>query len=292
MPPCRLVPHKDRPGRWRVEIGKTLSLERRRRRHFFKTEEDALAFIRAVKAQQREVGTSMRILHPAHTLDAHAAISLLKRHARKHDLRRLKLEEIAAEWIDRWNERHCSVSLGKLFDQFLETQTASSKKHQQALLYTKAKLKSLHGVKVSNLDKDRIEDCLYDLPLASHNAHLRRVRSVLAYGLKQGYATSNVALSLDMQRRPRGERKREVEILPVSTVELMLRTAKAHSPTLLPFLTISLFAGVRVEELARLQWSDFSLADRVLANQPRGFENPALSDRPFERQSGRLAPDL
>ena len=72
---CKLIPHKDPEG-WRVEIGKTLSNERPRRRvrRFFPTLEKAEAFVRALKAQTRDVGTSVRILRPADTLDAAEAI--------------------------------------------------------------------------------------------------------------------------------------------------------------------------------------------------------------------------
>ena len=45
--------------------------------------------------------------------------------------RRPKLLEIADEWIDRWNEKHRSVSLLKLFEQYQETRSQDSQKHQQ-----------------------------------------------------------------------------------------------------------------------------------------------------------------
>jgi integrase len=263
---CKLIPHKDAKDGWRVEIGKTLSNERPRRRirRFFPTLEKAEAFVRALKAQTRDVGTSIRILRPADTLDAAEAIEALKRHAAKHSIDRPKLRDVVGEWLDRWNESHRSLPLGKLFDRFMETQDHSSLKHRQSLLQTKTKLKSLLLETVATIERDRIEDYLYGLAPASHNAHLRRIRSVLAFGVKHGYAKTNVALLITPVKRP----KTSVQILPVQTVELMLRTAQQHRPDLLPFLCVSLFTGARAEEIGRLLWSDFNLPDRVLRIRP------------------------
>jgi site-specific recombinase XerD len=251
MPRPKFEAHKDGPRRYRVEIPKSLSSDHppRRRRHFFSTLEQAEAFLRSFKAQLRDLGTSVRLLRPIDTIDANEAIQLLKRHAIKHEIRRPKLRDIADEWIERWFDRHRSVSLAK---------------HQQSLRYTKERLKRLHTIKVSNLRKDEIEDALWKLPPASFNAHVRRIRSVLAFGMKHGYLATNPALLVETIKRPRVD----VKVLPVETVELMLRTAQTNAPDLLPFLCISLFAGVRVEEQFRLLWSDFNLEDRLLRIRP------------------------
>ena len=219
---------------------------------------------------------------------------MLRRHAIKHGLRRPRLRDIVDEWIDRWNEQNRSVSLAKLFDQYLETRSQDSTKHQQSLRYTKERMKRLHTRKVSTLTKDDIDDALWKLPPASFNAHLRRVRSVLTFGQKHGYLTKNPALLVESIKRPR----QSVKILPVATVELMLRTAQANVPEVLPFLCVSLFTGARTEEINRVVWSDFNLPDKTLiirpeiskTNQHRPID---LSDNAvawletFKRQSNR-----
>jgi hypothetical protein len=91
-------------------------------------------------------------------------IQLLKRHAVKHGLRRPKLRDLADEWIDRWSEQHRSVSLAKLFEEYLETRSKDSQKHQQSLRYTKEKMVKLHACKVSTLTKEEIEDAFWKLP--------------------------------------------------------------------------------------------------------------------------------
>lgn len=200
------------------------------------------SFLRSFKAQLRDLGSSVRILKPVDSIDANEAIQLLKRHAIEHGLRRPKLRDLAEQWIDRWQEQHRSVSLGKLFEEYLETRSADSPKHQQSLRYTKEKMLRLHGHKVSTLTKEEIEDAFWKLPPSSFNAHIRRVRSVLAFGVKHGYLSRNPALLIQQIKRPR----QSVKILPVETVELMLRTAQASVSEVLPsFVSRSLPARGR-----------------------------------------------
>ena len=218
----------------------------------------------------------------------------MKRHAIKHQIRRPKLRDLAYEWVDRWYEQHRSISLGQLFDQFLETRTLDSKKHQQSLRYTKERMARLHARKVSTLTKDEIEDAFWKLGPASFNAHIRRVRSVLSFGVKHGYLTKNPALLVEQIKRPR----QSVKILPVQEVELMLRTAQANVPEVLPFLCVSLFTGARPEEISKLLWNDFNLEDKVLIIRPEIAKTNRhrridLSDnliswlQTFKRQQGR-----
>ena len=107
--------------------------------------------------------------------------------------------------------RRRSISLIKLFDQFLENLgSQDSVKHRQALQYTKQRFSSLHKTKVSSLSKEDVEDCLWKLPPASYNAHLRRIKSVLNYGVKHGYLVKNPAFLVEPIKRPR----QSVKVLP------------------------------------------------------------------------------
>jgi site-specific recombinase XerD len=264
MPRPKFQVHKDSPKRYRVEVPKSLSADRKRKRHFFPTLQQAQSFLRSFKTQLRDLGSSVRILKPVDSIDANEAIQLLKRHAIKHGVRRPKLRQLADEWIDRWQEQHRSVSLAKLFEEYLETRSADSQKHQQSLRYTKDKMVRLHARKVSTLTKEEIEDAFWKLSPSSFNAHIRRVRSVLAFGVKHGYLSKNPALLVQQIKRPR----QSVKILPVETVELMLRTAQASVSEVLPFLCVSLFTGARPEEISKLLWQDFNLEDKVLRIRP------------------------
>ena len=184
----------------------------------FPTEAQAKSFLRAFKAQLRDLGSSVRILKPVDSIDANEAIQLLKRHASKHGLRRPKLRDLADEWINRWQEQHRSVSLAKLLDEYLKTRSEYSQKHQQCLRYTKERLQRLHARKVSTLTKEEIEDVFWKLPPSSFNAHPQSAQRPRLW-CQARLPLANPALPVQQIKRPR----QSVKVLPVETVELMLR---------------------------------------------------------------------
>ena len=81
----------------------------------------------------------------------------------------------------------------------------------------------------------------------------------MAYAVKNRWlrAESNPTSSIEAIQAKR----KPVEVLSVQTAESLLRLTP---PQLIPFATISLFAGVRVEEIGRLLWSDFNWEKKEL----------------------------
>ncbi len=73
---------------------------------------------------------------------------------------------------------------------------------------------------------------------------------MLNYGVKHGYLVKNPALLVEPIKRPR----QSVKVLPIDVIELMLKTAEVHTPSICCHsLTISLFCGVRPEELGKIR---------------------------------------
>lgn len=267
----KLTPYKDGPKRYRVDTPKSIARpdsqgKKRRVRRFFPTEEKAWEYVRQFKKGLLLYGTSLPNLRPADLYDADEALRLIKNHALDYGIKpRPKLRELAIEWMERWESEHSSVTLRQLFELFLLSRNDHiSDKHERSLGYTKSRFKPLWKVKACDLNHTEIEDRLEGLPPHSFNAHLRRVRSVLNYGVKHKYLAENPALRIER----RAAKRAELEILPVGRVEQMLHLAQAKLPELLPFLTIGLFTGVRVEEIGKLKWVDFNLADKVLVIRP------------------------
>lgn len=96
MPRPKLLPYKDGPKRYRVEIPKIpFQRQTEKKKHFFPTLEQSEPFLRAFKAQRRDLGTSVLILRPAESIDAASAIRLLRRHAEKHGIRQPNLPDVA-----------------------------------------------------------------------------------------------------------------------------------------------------------------------------------------------------
>ena len=258
MPHCKLIPHKDKDG-WRVDVGKTLSptIAARdissQRRSGPSNSSRASGGSTATSAPVRRFWTQRILLTAPRRLKSHEC-------ARKHQVSCPKLRDVALDWVSRYEESRKSVTVAQLFEEFMATQAGSSHKHRQSLQYTFERMEPLHGMKVCDLTKASVGECFQNLSDASFNAHVRRVRSLLSHAVKHGYAVSNVAALIGQRKRPRTS----VQILPVSTVQLMLDVAQEALPSLLPFLVTSLFTGARTEEVFRLLWSDFNLPDRTL----------------------------
>ena len=88
---------------------------------------------------------------------------------------------------------------------------------------------------------------------------------VLTFGMKHGYLSRKSRSSWLSRSNVQDSPSR---FFRLKTVELMLRTAQASVPEVLPFLCVSLFTGARPEETSKLLWSDFNLPDKKLIIRP------------------------
>jgi hypothetical protein len=73
------------------------------------------------------------------------------------------------------------------------------------------------------------------------NAELRLLRAVLNFGIKTEYLDKNPLNRLEFADIERGE----IEIIPARIVEAMLRDAASNEPSLLPFLVLGFYCGIR-----------------------------------------------
>jgi integrase len=93
------------------------------------------------------------------------------------------------------------------------------------------------------------------------NAELRLLRAVLNFGIKREYLDKNPLNRLEFADIERGE----IEIIPARIVEAMLRDAASNEPSLLPFLVLGFYCGIRpVGELNKMVWSDVSLSEKLV----------------------------
>ena len=257
----KLKVYKDGEKRYRVDLAKSYSRERprpKRVRRFFPTEELAKVFIRTTEKQHRKFGTQVPFLPIRDVIDADEAIQILRRGRVKP---RPKLRDLALDCVERWKAQHKSTSLGHLFDRFMEDredQKRAGQKHLGSVRQTKKKFERWLARKASELTADDVEDVLWKLTPSSYNGHLKRLKSVLRYGFSQG-ALPDEALTKRLGFRKVTSKPLALPPAPVEVVERMLRIAEAEMPKLLPFLTISLFTGVRPEELQQIEMVRSSL---------------------------------
>ncbi len=88
------------------------------------------------------------------------------------------------------------------------------------------------------------------------------MHSIFAYGMRQGWCSSNPVTAIEA---PRVEEK-EIEPLSVATCQRLIESARApRFRACLPALGLMLFAGVRPGEVSRLRWSDIHCEEGILS---------------------------
>ena len=89
------------------------------------------------------------------------------------------------------------------------------------------------------------------LSARSHNNFLRTIKTFLRFAQNHGWLSKEVDLLSRVEKR--SERPTPVEIFTPAQVAALLKYA---SPDISPCLALSAFAGLRSEEVLRLDWSD------------------------------------
>jgi integrase len=93
---------------------------------------------------------------------------------------------------------------------------------------------------------------------SSRNARIRRLRSVFSEAVRQGWIVVNPASRLNFGAR----KAQEVRIYAVDDIRELLTRAMAEDKTMVPFLALCAFCGLRPEnEAFNLLWSDVHLDD-------------------------------
>ncbi|MEI7775872.1 MAG: tyrosine-type recombinase/integrase [Verrucomicrobiota bacterium] len=133
-----------------------------------------------------------------------------------------------------------------------------------------------------------------DLAPQGRNNYRSALRSLFNFAVKRSYATTNPAASTEKAKVVSGP----PGILTVAQTVALLNACEADT---LPFVAISLFAGLRAAEMEKLDWSEVDLEGghiEVTAKKAKTArrrligisENLAAWIRPHAAQTGSVAP--
>jgi|HubBroStandDraft_6_1064221.scaffolds.fasta_scaffold805296_1 hypothetical protein len=143
----------------------------------------------------------------------------------------LKVSLLSAtkEYVAAHKRRNESMSLDALFESYLTAHNGKSTHHRDKLRYCRARFAALGEKIVCDLHHEDFEPTLNKLTPSMRNAELRLLRAVLNYGIKREYLDKNPFNTFDFADIERGE----IEIIPASVVEAMLRDAAKNELSLL-----------------------------------------------------------
>lgn len=274
-PAFRKARERARLAPWAVNVPSELSPTGRRQELFFPSKTAAAVECEKLKARKDNFGISLSSLSAARVAAAAEAYNLL-------DPLGIDLLDAVRAHVHMIKQKSVSVTFEAAFDRFAEMKQTKSVKYRQEIRQAKATFAPLLTRLVCDVLARDVEPILDQLPAASRNAKMRRLRSVFNLAIKCGWmlpGTSPIA-RLDFS----DEAKKEVEIVPTAQVAGMLNHALENNPELLPFLVLGFFCGIRPDgELQKVEWRDVDLTDGIITIRPEVSKTkrrrfPKLSD--------------
>lgn len=235
--------------KWSVNIPAAYSGTGRRSRRFFDTKKQAEEFLESLTSQVENLGRSVSQLSAKQTADAANAVALLKKTG-------VNLTQAVEAYLRRRQEMQASIPLGSAFDQFIDapTKRKRSSKHLEALCQTRKLFKDIEHLLVVDVQAQDIDRILKRKSDYMRNLCLRHLRAVLNLCIKRGQLEENPVNKIEFTQLE----AKEIQIFTPNQVRALLDAAISVERRLIPYLSVGFFAGIRPEELLRLNWEDIN----------------------------------
>jgi integrase/recombinase XerD len=156
-----------------------------------------------------------------------------------------------------------AVSLVRAIDELLEAKRQANRrpKYVNSLrLYLNAFARGREQLPLDRIDVTELESWFKNRNESNSTraSNVFRLSALFSFGQRRGYVNQNPCKRLEpvtVDRKPPA-------ILSVEQSRIMLDYARSHFPRFLPWLVLALFAGVRPDELERLNWQNVDLTAR------------------------------
>ncbi len=152
----------------------------KRQELFFATKGEAQAECEKLKARKDNFGISLRAMSPARIAEASEAFRLLE----PFDM---SLLDCVRSHVATLVQRKNSVSFGEAFRRWADLKKSKSKKYISEIRQVRAKFNAIQDVPICDIKADHLEPILSNLPPASRNAHMRRLRTMFNHAMKKDW---------------------------------------------------------------------------------------------------------
>jgi integrase len=238
----------------------------KRIRAWFDSEADAKAEAKKQNSQLEDYGSKSFTLSASQRAQAEEAIRLLTPYG-------LSLVDAAQAVISRLELASKSITIRELvskteeYYQAIVDRNEATEGHLENLRKAGRRLNAAFGdVRTSELSPGRIEGWLNGLknkegePLATatRNQVHTYVHRIFWYGKKIGVLASN---PLEDAKKARSRKMKDISVLTTDQLDKLM---KAASPEIIPFFAIGAFAGLRVDEIHKLDWKHIDLEHRKI----------------------------
>ena len=269
---------KDRPRPWSVNIPATYSQTGKRERKFFNTKREALDYAKDEKIRVEREGR-----------DATATLSVSQRDAAAAAFRLLgdqppqRLLEIVEEWSRLRKMAAASAPLREVFDRYeargrkVRARSGAVRwvpfrpSYLQQFKYAKRHAEPLADLMLSDITAAQIEAQLAGCSPAYAIANLRSLRAVFEYGIEEGLAAKNPITKKMIEGKGAvagADDDVETPILTIDETRQLLAAAAEAAPYFIPYIALSLFAGIRPDltngELIKMEWSMIRMDEKMV----------------------------
>jgi integrase len=238
---------------WVVNLPPLLSRTRKRERRYFDNKKEAAEFCRQQRIRLENYGTASTLLPAGKVEEAQAAFERLE----GTGIGLLEAVEHVVEWEKR---RKSSVTFKVMFENFIEAKKAKrSTAYLTALRCTLPRFVALHDRLACEISAAEIEEQLNGMTASVHNAFLRYLRAVFNFGIRRDWCQENPVKRIEMHSL-----KMRREILTNPQVTALLKATVETDLELLPYHLFCILAGLRPEEVGRLQWSNVNIEEKFI----------------------------
>jgi len=239
---------KDGKSKWRVYFaaGELASIAKLKE---FKTQTEALAFVREFETRQAKLGALANQTTTPELIEAKQASSVLSGSG-------LSVVDAARMAAARIESERKSETLGLGFERYMADceRRLKSPKHLRDLKQTRNLFMPLLGQLLVNLSGEQIDATLLSLPPASRNLKIRHLKAVINYCIKQDWLSSTPLKRVELAPI----KPKEIETYTAEQVRTIMDAVATNHLEAVPFFAISFFAGTRPEEIMKLEWSAFT----------------------------------
>jgi integrase len=231
---------------WMINVPATLSESGKRERHFHKTRDKAKEHASRLREKYASHGAGAAAIRPALAEDAARAMEILERWGLSltqaaqlidADMKRqeasVSVEEAGAAWVE---------SLDGLRDRSIKSYKVTLKRFTSAL----------SGRTMSTISAEEIATAIQQNGIASatQSLHRRNARAFWFWCAKKGWCEKDVFAGVPS---PRMGSDKEIEFLSLDEASELLLVAEQAYPKAVPMYALALFAGIRAEELRKLE---------------------------------------
>lgn len=239
--PCKRKGRTD----WCIEIPPRFSSNRKRQQLFFPSRDKADSYAQALRAKHEEFGASARTLPPALAEDAIAAAALLAPW-------KLSLLDAARFIVDAKLKEGASCLVKQATAAFILSREGLRPGTLKGYSQITKRLDAALGDRIlATLTAEEIATaCGLSAAGAASALRFRCVKAFWLWCVKKGWCEVSAFSPVES---PRVNNEAEISFLSVEEARDLLAAAEEHYPQAVAGFALQLFAGIRVEELARLE---------------------------------------